>query len=92
MAKCWIVTGSTGQYSDRTEWPVRVFLQEKSAIDFFDKLDRAYLSFPQTKRGYERDEGQMEELEKCMKELDPRFMEDYTGTTYFLDVVELDNG
>jgi hypothetical protein len=40
---CWVVKGSAGEYSDRNEWCIAVFLSEESARALITKLDLAML-------------------------------------------------
>lgn len=38
----WIIIGRTGEYSDRTEWCVRVFDTEAAAVDYRTMLLNTY--------------------------------------------------
>lgn len=84
MVVVFLVTGSTGEYSDRGEWPVYVFGTEPEA--------RAYVEFLTVKRqelgvGYEDEYDAREAAEKAMQAFDPRYSEDYTGTSWRVDRV-----
>ena len=39
MKKCWVVIGSTGEYSDRTEWVSKVFSDEAAAKAYCVELN-----------------------------------------------------
>jgi hypothetical protein len=36
---CWVVYGSTGEYSDRSEWAIAVFLDEAKARELVAEMD-----------------------------------------------------
>lgn len=38
MSQCYIVQGSSGEYADYVEWPVRVFLDKGKAEAFREEL------------------------------------------------------
>ena len=42
MAKetVWVVMGTTGEYSDRNEWPVRAFFDEAAAQEHIEKATK----------------------------------------------------
>lgn len=77
----FVVCGTTGEWSDRTEWLTRAFSSEKEAKTYISTLESTYRSFPPGP-WYNRENH--EELEKAMEVLDPRFQEDYTGTRWFI--------
>lgn len=80
--KIFVVRGTTGEYSDRTEWPVKAFLSEKAAQELvIAATQRANEVF--TDRSYDRD------IDK--NQFDPDMRMDYTGTSYMIETVELDN-
>jgi len=39
ITKAWVVQGTTGEYSDRREWIVCVFLSEAEAKDYLAQLE-----------------------------------------------------
>ena len=74
----WVVSGSTGAYSDRVEWNVCAFGSEAEA-DKFNNLCQVEAD----KFNYD-----------CCRDdyghkYDPQFQLDYTGTSYYTGVVEL---
>jgi hypothetical protein len=84
----WVVMGTTGEYSDRNEWPVRAFFDETAAQEHIEKA---------TKRSAElialvadcdggRYSTEAMALERS-NEFDPDMQTDYTGTQYFVYVV-----
>ncbi|MFA5951537.1 MAG: hypothetical protein WC807_14760 [Hyphomicrobium sp.] len=80
MKKLWIVHGSTGEYSDRSEWNVAVADCEDDAKLLVIALQQQYLSIPQEML---EDRWGHEEAMKAIMSLDPCFQCDYTGTHYF---------
>ena len=87
MDKVWIVMGSTGEYSDRREWPVIAFTAEAAAKEHIAVLDVRMQQMPQEWR---EDRWEHEEKIKAhMAPLDPNFSMDYTGTSYFFYEVDV---
>lgn len=84
MTKIWIVQGSTGEWSDRSEWNVKAFKDKEKAQELINLLETAYQQFPQDVQGYTRPDKQQKRLHKTMGEIDPGFREDYTGTHYYM--------
>jgi hypothetical protein len=85
MTKLYLVRGTTGEWSDRTEWSVAAFTDKRSALEYMTTLLKEYHSFPQNDRGYSRDDKERESLEEHMMKFDPNFEEDYTGTSWFIE-------
>jgi hypothetical protein len=74
----YVVYGSTGEYSDHCEWPVRAFDSEQKAKDFVIKVSqRANEIFDKYK-----DETYRWDYEKEQNEHDPWMQLDYTGVYY----------
>lgn len=88
MDKIYIVSGSTGEWSDRTSWTVAAFSTEGAAQEYLKYLETTYRQFPQENRGFYRGSEEMQALEKVMSSLDPGFYEDYTGTYWYIDDVK----
>lgn len=40
MNKLYVITGSNGEYSDRTDWNICAFRSEETAKEFVDKLEK----------------------------------------------------
>ena len=78
----WIVFGTTGEYSDRTEWPVDAWTTKEESIDRVKFLTNKIQELGIRGSLYRFDDDDMIKLEK-MREFDPSFKSDYTGTTYF---------
>jgi hypothetical protein len=93
----YVVYGRTGEYSDRTEWPVRAFFTEQAAKDFRQRLLDAVRelgcgrnapeasSFPvyyDSEIETEAEYAHLREPWRRVKALDPDFKVDYTGTDY----------
>jgi hypothetical protein len=88
----YVVMGTTGEYSDRVEWPVKAFQSEEKAEKFINHLSLKYKTYPGGTTGYGFERGPDEEedaLQEYMEEFDPGFEEDYTGTFWYLFEVEL---
>lgn len=81
MERIWIVMGSTGEYSDRTEWPVIAFTTEEAAKAHIAALDVKMQDIPQDWR--EERWLNDDNIKAHMAPLDPAFAMDYTGTSYF---------
>jgi hypothetical protein len=82
---CWIVTGRTGEYSDRSEWVARVFDTEAAAIDYRERL----LTLVRERRAewdgrasYEERDALTEELRASLDPLAHSI--DYTGIDYVI--------
>lgn len=83
MKKLFIVMGTTGEYSDRTEWPVVAYEDEEEAEKHVDAA---------TRRAKELEVGRGSRYELSDKErsvYDPGMGMDYTGTDYYVLEVEL---
>jgi hypothetical protein len=72
--------GSTGEYSDRIEWPVMAFTSEAAAQAHITALDVRMQQMPQKWRDDRWDHDT--EITAYMAPLDPGFRLDYTGTIY----------
>lgn len=82
MERVWIVMGSTGEYSDRTEWPVVAFTSEDAAKARIEALGVRMQGMP---KEWHEDRWEHEDAMKAhMTALDPGFATDYTGTRYFI--------
>ena len=87
--KISIVMGTTGEYSDRSEWPVRAFLTARRAETYA-------LAAKQRANEIAHEHGgprlvSQEILGPKPNELDPGMKMDYTGTDYFIIAdIELD--
>ena len=84
----WIVEGSTGEYSDHTEWPVCAFKTEELAKEMVELCSAEYrrIKIRREELGLER----WEDLPAdCIHKYDKGFTEDYTGTNYQCYPVEL---
>lgn len=88
LGKIWIVSGATGEYSDRTEWLVKAFCTEKRAADFVDKLDD-YMRKEKAKFGPNIGWDNRSAIAEN-NPYDPNMRMDYTGTNYYYEEVELE--
>lgn len=79
-AQAYVVIGTTGEYSDRSEWPVAVVASEQAAESYITALDQQYQRMP--RRWHGRSWEYQDEIRAHMS-LDPKFHCDYTGTSYF---------
>jgi hypothetical protein len=83
MKTIYVVEGSTGEYSDHSEWLVKAFTSEDAAKDFVVKADaiaRELQSSRQSHLDYWKEKHPM----------DDKYMSDYTGTHYTYHSVELE--
>ena len=76
----YVVMGITGEYSDREEWPVCAFYDERKA------KERVILASAKAKEIFAVDRYWEEETPS---EYDKFYRHDYTGTTYYYHVVEV---
>lgn len=87
--KIWMVGGTTGEYSDRTEWVVDAWRSEAEAqarvVELTKAMQRLGITGREPDRYMEAHERRREEMQK----LDPSFMDDYTGTSYYICEMEL---
>jgi hypothetical protein len=80
----YVVRGTTGEYSDRTEWLTRAFDYEADAVAFCDFLALERQKLPPNESWQD---GQ--DIEAAMRAFDPGFSEDYTGTRWYVEGVTL---
>lgn len=90
MERIWIVMGSTGEYSDRTEWPVLAFTSEADARVHIAALDVRMQQMPQDWKDNRWDYN--DEIAAHMAPLDPGFSLNYSGTSYFCYEVKVAGG
>lgn len=84
----YVVFGTTGEYSDRSEWPVRAFRTEAQAQELIEKASAAarevFLKYESGElHRWDIDDGDFNPY-------DSKMQIDYTGTTYYIYKVELD--
>lgn len=86
MKKVYVVMGTTGEYSDRNEWPVAAYMTEGQAAKRIVEQKRK----AQEVRASGRDRHDTGWTEWSRNETgDPGFQMDYTGTDYFMMEVDL---
>lgn len=84
----YVVMGTTGEYSDRSEWSVKAFSDEKKAKKFVREASKiaesihAAAEYADNKWLFRRE---------AKSPLDENFDIDYTGTSYFYYTVQLDD-
>lgn len=83
LKNCWVVQGNSGEYSDRCEWVVRVFMNEEKAKAFTESL----LDFVRGSQTWSH-----EKRYNFKHPLDSDCRIDYTGCdyTYYLAEIDLD--
>ncbi len=86
-AKVYIVIGDTGEYSDRTEWPVIAYMDENKAVAHVARLD-TWLVENKVSRNH-GDVLSYEERDNLKTPDDPHFSSDYTGTRYCVMAVDI---
>ena len=90
--KIWIVSGTTGEYSSRSEWVVCAYTAEADAAAHVAKASQyaeAWHAFTQTPEFERMDWHSGRKLMRSSNPMDPSFSCDYTGTTYEIQEVEL---
>lgn len=86
MSKVFVVTGSTGEYSDRSEWNVVAVNSREVAERYVLVLQRQYQSIPPDMKENRWDH---EDDIKAIMSLDPHFEQDYTGSRWYVSEVTL---
>ncbi len=85
----WVVMGTTGEYSDRNEWPVVAFADKAKAeariIACTEEANKRYANsqVPDDDNGWSS-------YNTKDNPLDPHMKIDYTGTSYFHYEVEVE--
>jgi len=89
--KIWMVGGTTGEYSDRTEWVVDAWRSEAEAQARVGELKRLMqeIGFPNSSVWDHLSSAEQEKRYDEMKKHDPAFRNDYTGTEYYICELEL---
>ena len=79
--KIFVVNGTTGEYSDRTEWLVAAYTREEDAWKHVEKATEYVQAWRSTHTRYET---------RCPPgPFDPNLQMDYTGTDYTYFEIEL---
>lgn len=81
--------GTTGEYSDRSEWMAKAFKTAEKAEEHIKILDIKMQEFGAV-RGYIAWK-ELQAISAKMNEYDPKFIMDYTGTSYYYEEVELED-
>jgi len=79
----YTVIGSTGEYSDRTEWPVISYSDEAKAQEHVLNADRKAKEWEAIR------ESSFEDPPEEYREYDQNMQMDYTGTYYYYITTEL---
>jgi len=82
MSKIFVVIGTTGEYSDRSEWLVLAFRDEEKAKEHVINATRRANEIQVTRPS-------QYSVAKELNEFDPNMSMDYTGTSYSYSEVEL---
>lgn len=82
MKNVYVVMGSTGEYSDHNEWPVKAYLNVKSAEKHVIDVSRRADELIVIHGGYHN-------VPDGSNEFDPQMRIDYTGVNYSIWPVEL---
>ena len=86
--KIHVIMGSTGEYSDRREWPVRAVRDEERAKCIVELATQRATVINESKDRY----ASLDEKNPAhVNEWDPDMQTDYTGTSYFYYTVDLDD-
>lgn len=87
--KIWMVGGTSGEYSDRTEWVVDAWRSEAEAKARVEELKRRYLELGGDSMYRIEDWDERQKTYDKMRETDPAFQADYTGTEWYVCELEL---
>lgn len=86
----YIVTGATGEYSDRSEWLIRAYTNEAQAREHVMNAENWYRqNVLNGKKKLSWDDYLKRSGEWGINPYDPKMEVDYTGTYYFLQEVEM---
>jgi|SRR5579872_455309 len=91
--KCYILFGDTGEYDERREWVVSVFLSKQTAIKTRDKLnnilaDHNLLLYSEIPFLYSEEKERL--CKALIKDIDDNFVVDCgTGTRYEIQTSEI---
>ena len=86
--RIWIVMGSTGEYSDRNEWPVAAYREERLALTHVELATARAKELEQWTDG-EEPWRWVDRDKRPANEHDPDMQMDYTGTDYYAQSVDL---
>lgn len=84
MARAWVLTGETGEYSDWTTWIVAVYTTEAAAEAHRAECQRVADAAAVSAEARAA-------INKTTPRCDPRMKVDYAGTNYYVAEVEADN-
>lgn len=84
-----VVFGSTGEYSDRTEWPVVAYTQELDAQSHVAAATAKAREIEAAIQSYHGEDWDYEKNLCKTNQFDPQMQMDYTGTHYYMVTVEL---
>lgn len=85
MSKLYIVSGTTGEYSDRHDWTVAAYADEAKAQAHAEAAKRWY----QATDYFERYQSEWDDAKNPKNPFDPFMSCDYTGTSWSVGCVEL---
>lgn len=89
MSKIWVVMGTTGEYSDRNDWPVVAFPDKARAeARIVACTQEANKRFSESQVPDESNDWSSYNTDNNV--LDPNMKMDYTGTSYFHYEVEIE--
>jgi hypothetical protein len=89
----YVVRGSTGEYSDRTEWPVCAFDEQWKAERFVLQIETEIRKVESAGiEPYRMGTGAIHALLDQIRKFDPNARLDYTGLTYWVESVEVLDG
>jgi len=97
MVNIYVVKGSTGEYSDRTEWLVKAFRTEQEAkdhiiaVEVYMKMHGINLDGNVSNNDATGVSMSRWDMVQSVEgnPVDPNFQLDYTGTRYYVEQVEL---
>lgn len=86
--KIFLLTGTSGEYSDRSDWNIRAFAEKsgaevlKARLEEIETRKRAFRSDMEYEKAYALDEER--------RALDPKGQYDWDSTDYMIEEIELE--
>ena len=92
----WVLRGTTGEYSDRTDWIVAAYKKEDDAVKTQQDLSDLFAKMWKEVNGYwwevefnETTPEPIKTLWDTIKKIDSQITVDYTGVSWWVTEVEL---
>lgn len=86
----YLLTGQSGEYSDRSDWNIRAFVEKDGAQALKTRLEEI-----ETRKRALRSDGEYraaEDLDEERKTIDPKGESEWGSTDYAIEEIELEGG